>query len=36
MWLDAMDLLMERMKKSGIQFGEIAAISGAGQVNIPF
>ncbi|KAJ7931498.1 hypothetical protein B0H13DRAFT_2247568 [Mycena leptocephala] len=31
MWLDAMDLLMERMKKSGIQFGEIAAISGAGQ-----
>ncbi|KAJ7364016.1 hypothetical protein DFH08DRAFT_838095 [Mycena albidolilacea] len=31
MWLDAIDLLMERMKKAGIQFGEIAAISGAGQ-----
>ncbi|KAJ7475831.1 hypothetical protein FB451DRAFT_258470 [Mycena latifolia] len=31
MWLDAMDLLMERMKQAGIQFSEIAAISGAGQ-----
>ncbi|KAJ6619732.1 actin-like ATPase domain-containing protein [Mycena sp. CBHHK59/15] len=31
MFLDAMDLLMDRMKKAGIQFGEIAAISGAGQ-----
>ncbi|KAJ6576398.1 hypothetical protein DFH09DRAFT_1276432 [Mycena vulgaris] len=31
MWLDAMDLLMERMKQAGIKFGEIAAISGAGQ-----
>ncbi|KAF7374910.1 hypothetical protein MSAN_00377100 [Mycena sanguinolenta] len=31
MWLDAMDLLMEGMKQAGIQFGEIAAISGAGQ-----
>ncbi|KAF8206462.1 hypothetical protein K438DRAFT_1817249 [Mycena galopus ATCC 62051] len=26
-----MDLLMERMKQAGIQFGDIAAISGAGQ-----
>ncbi|KAJ7707728.1 hypothetical protein B0H17DRAFT_1033745 [Mycena rosella] len=31
MWLDAMDLLMERMKHAGIQFGEISAVSGAGQ-----
>ncbi|KAJ7773252.1 hypothetical protein B0H16DRAFT_1511658 [Mycena metata] len=31
MWLDAIDLLMERMKKAGIDFDEIAAISGAGQ-----
>ncbi|KAJ7035035.1 hypothetical protein C8F04DRAFT_1099870 [Mycena alexandri] len=31
MWLDAMDLLMERMKKAGIEFDQIAAISGAGQ-----
>ncbi|KAJ7756391.1 hypothetical protein DFH07DRAFT_820396 [Mycena maculata] len=31
MWLDAIDLLMERMKQTGIQFGQIAAISGAGQ-----
>ncbi|KAJ6513278.1 hypothetical protein C8R45DRAFT_963087 [Mycena sanguinolenta] len=31
MWLDATDLLMERMQQGGIQFGEITAISGAGQ-----
>ncbi|KAK7056399.1 hypothetical protein VNI00_002953 [Paramarasmius palmivorus] len=31
MWLDAFDLLMERMKKAGVDFSSIAAISGAGQ-----
>ncbi|KAJ7494715.1 hypothetical protein B0H11DRAFT_2003100 [Mycena galericulata] len=31
MWLDAVDLLMERLKQDGIRFGEIVAISGAGQ-----
>ncbi|KAJ7227175.1 hypothetical protein GGX14DRAFT_530950 [Mycena pura] len=31
MWLDALDLLVERMKYAGVQFGDIAAISGAGQ-----
>ncbi|KAJ7650293.1 hypothetical protein FB45DRAFT_887503 [Roridomyces roridus] len=31
MWLDAVDLLMQRMKEAGIQFAEIKAISGAGQ-----
>nr|GAT60769.1 predicted protein [Mycena chlorophos] len=31
MWLDAIDLLMERMKSAGIDFSAIAAISGAGQ-----
>ncbi|KAJ7104175.1 hypothetical protein B0H15DRAFT_808855 [Mycena belliarum] len=31
MWLDAIDLLLERMKQAGIQFSEITAISGAGQ-----
>jgi len=32
MWLDAMDILMERMKHSGVNFRFISAISGAGQV----
>ena len=32
MWLDAFDLLMERMKKGGVDFASIAGISGAGQV----
>ncbi|EEB89125.1 hypothetical protein MPER_12818 [Moniliophthora perniciosa FA553] len=31
MWLDAFDLLMERMNKAGVDFSTIAAISGAGQ-----
>ncbi|KAJ7170670.1 hypothetical protein C8R43DRAFT_59286 [Mycena crocata] len=31
MWLDAVDLLLERMEQSALQFGEIAAVSGAGQ-----
>ncbi|KAF9269170.1 D-xylulose kinase [Marasmius fiardii PR-910] len=31
MWLDAFDLLMERMRKAGLDFASIAAISGAGQ-----
>jgi sugar (pentulose or hexulose) kinase len=32
MWLDAIDLLMERMKAGGVAFETIVAISGAGQV----
>ncbi|KAG7094071.1 hypothetical protein E1B28_007691 [Marasmius oreades] len=31
MWLDAFDLLMERMKKADLDFASITAISGAGQ-----
>ncbi|KIY71858.1 actin-like ATPase domain-containing protein [Cylindrobasidium torrendii FP15055 ss-10] len=31
MWLDALDLLMEKMRKAGVDFASIAAISGAGQ-----
>ena len=32
MWLDAVDLLMTRMKEAGVEFGCISAIAGAGQV----
>lgn len=32
MWLEAIDLLMERMKSAGVDFPSISAISGAGQV----
>ncbi|KAG6910009.1 hypothetical protein DXG01_013731 [Tephrocybe rancida] len=31
MWLDAIDLLFQRMKIAGVEIGAIAAISGAGQ-----
>jgi xylulokinase len=31
MWLEAIDLLMQRMKHSGLDLGAIVAISGAGQ-----
>ncbi|KAJ8521240.1 hypothetical protein ONZ45_g2042 [Pleurotus djamor] len=31
MWVEAMDLLMARMKEAGIDFSSIAAVSGAGQ-----
>lgn len=34
MWLDAIDLLMKRMKEGGVDFTSIAAISGAGQVRL--
>lgn len=33
MWLEAIDLLFERMKGFGVAFDRISAISGAGQVN---
>ena len=32
MWVEAMDLLMERMKQAGVDFRSISAIAGAGQV----
>lgn len=31
MWVAAADLLLERMKKDGLDFGRIAAVSGSGQ-----
>ncbi|KAF9461219.1 hypothetical protein BDZ94DRAFT_1372617 [Collybia nuda] len=31
MWLEAIDLLMERMKHAGVDFSSILAVSGAGQ-----
>jgi xylulokinase len=33
MWLEAIDLLMERMKNSGIDFSAIVAVCGAAQVS---
>lgn len=33
MWIEAIDLLMERMKDSGVNFSSVSAISGASQVN---
>lgn len=35
MWLEAIDLLCQRLNDGKIDFGAIAAISGAGQVNFP-
>lgn len=32
LWLDAIDLLLGRMKKAGVDFNAIASISGAAQV----
>lgn len=34
MWLEALDLLMKRMKMAGVNFSAISAISGAGQVRL--
>lgn len=33
MWLDAIDLLFERMRNEDVSFAQIRAISGAGQVS---
>jgi len=35
MWLEAVDLLFQRLKTDQVDFGAIAAISGAGQVHYP-
>lgn len=35
MWLEAFDLLAERMSAAGVQFNRIMGISGDGQVCIP-
>lgn len=32
MWLEAVDLLFERLHDGGVDFGAVAAVSGAGQV----
>lgn len=34
MWLEAIDLIVEKMKSSGVNLGRIMAISGDGQVSI--
>ena len=34
MWLEALDLLLQRMKDAGVDFGSIRAVSGAGQVSL--
>ncbi|KAF7312282.1 hypothetical protein MIND_00241200 [Mycena indigotica] len=31
MWLDAIDLLMDRIKSAGLDLGDVVAVSGAGQ-----
>lgn len=33
MWLEAMDLLLQRMKDAGVNFDNILGVSGAGQVS---
>ena len=35
MWVEAVDLLLERMKSGGVEFGRIRGVSGAGQVRFP-
>lgn len=32
MWVEAIDILLERLKASGVSFKDILAVSGAGQV----
>ncbi len=31
LWLDALDLMLERMKATGVDLGQVAAVSGSGQ-----
>ncbi len=33
MWLEAIDLLMERIKAAGVDFGSVVGVAGAGQVS---
>jgi xylulokinase len=34
MWVKALDLLMDQLKITGLDFQDISAISGAGQVSV--
>lgn len=34
MWVEAFDLLFDRMKADGVEFGRILAVSGSGQVSV--
>lgn len=36
MWVDAFDLLLDRMKSEGVDFSRIAGVSGSGQVSCYF
>ena len=36
LWVDAFDLLLERMKNEGVEFSRIMGISGSGQVCLRF
>jgi len=36
MWLETIDLIMQRVKNSGVNLSAIAGISGAGQVRLQF
>ena len=36
MWVEAFDLLLERMKQAGVEFARILAVSGSGQVCVCF
>ena len=36
MWVKALDLLMDQLKITGLDFQDIRAISGAGQVSVHF
>lgn len=35
-WVEALDLILQRMKDTGVDFGRIRAVSGAGQVLISY
>ena len=34
MWVKALDLILEKLRVSGVDFDALAALSGAGQVRI--
>lgn len=33
MWVEGLDLILQRMRDAGVDFGQIRAVSGAGQVS---
>ena len=36
MWVKALDMLLDKLRVAGVEFANVAAVSGAGQVSLDY